>query len=151
MDKAIGIRQLLVDCNNAGIEIKLDGDSILVRGNQERSDLYAQIKDHKDTIVYALSNIPDAVETYYLSRLRKGQRYLQNCMEVIGQQPDNKDMIDKLVNNLIKWQLWDDELRRIDPEYKGCPLEKIGGCDFAYIPIKCQECTHGKKKYWKEQ
>ena len=150
MDKAIAIRQLLVDCNNAGIEIKLDGDSILVRGNQERSDLYAQIRDHKETIIYALSNIPYAVETHYLSRLRKGQKYLQHCMEVIEQQPDNNDMIDKLVSNLIKWQLWDDELRRIYPEYKGCPLEGIGGCEFAYIPIKCQECVREQQKNWTE-
>ena len=145
VDIGISVRHLLLDCRDAGIEIELDGANLQVRGNRQRTDLYDQIKRNKDTIVQAMTCLPDAIETHYLSRLRQGSEWLGECMKRLerldSEQRHNDKLITSLSNNLMKWALIDDEMRRLYPEYRGCPLEHIGGCDFSHIPIKCQECA----------
>lgn len=144
-DIGTSVRYLLLDCRNAGIEIELDGENLQVRGSKQRTDLYDQIKRNKATIVQAMTYLPDAIETHYLSRLRQGSSWLGDCMKHLERLDSEQKVSDKLItslsSNLMKWALIDDEMRRLYPEYRGCPLEDIGGCDFSYIPVKCQECA----------
>ena len=141
VDIGFSIRHMMLECKEAGIEIQLDGSNLRVRGNAEREDLYEKIKINKKTIVQAMTNIPEAVETHYLSRLRKGQEWLKACMLRVEEDEENQKLIDALVEQMLKWSLIDDEMRRLYPEHRGCSLQPIGGCDFAYIPVKCQECA----------
>lgn len=141
MAKDIEVRHLLLDCKYAGIDIELNGSSLQVRGGKNRTDLYSQLKERKSDIVDAMSNLPEAVETYYLSRLRAGQEWMDECMKRIEINSENEKLINALCSYMVKWQVYDDEMRRLYPEYRGCPLEHLGGCNFAYTPVKCQSCV----------
>ena len=143
MDTDVGhkVRWLLLDCKLAGIDVEVDGDNLKVRGSQDRDDLYGQLKEHKDDVVWAMNNVPDAVETHYLSRLRKGREWLYACMERLSKNTDDDKLSNTLVNNIMKWALIDDELRRLYPEFRGCVLEDIGGCDNSYTPVRCNHCA----------
>ena len=145
VDIGFTVRRLLLECKDAGIEIKVQDNKLAARGSKDRTDLYEKIKKNKKTIIEAMTNIPEAVEVAYLSRLRAGQEYLQECMERLEGGWVDKDKerryIERVAELLCKWQLLDDEMRRLFPEYRGCPLVKVGGCDFAIIPVKCQECA----------
>ena len=134
------VRHLLIYCKDAGIDIKLAGDSIQAKGGKERTDLYRQLKEYKSDIVYALSHIPEVVETHYLSRLRAGHEWMSECLKRLKQDRTNERLLDALVDYMMKWSLLDEELRRIYPEYQGCPLEELGGCDLTYAPI-CMHCA----------
>tara|TARA_R100000306_G_C4369595_1_gene139303 strand:- start:516 stop:998 length:483 start_codon:yes stop_codon:yes gene_type:complete len=146
IDIEIDIRHLLLDCKEAGIEIKLDGDNLQVRGNRDRQDLYDDLKKKKADVVYAMSHIPDEVETYYLSRLRKGREWMDYCMVRLEKNLSNKKLADALVQNMIRWATVDEELRRLYPEYRGCPLEGSGGCDYSYAPVRCLHCAEKAKE-----
>ena len=154
MDTSIGqrVRWLLNDCKLAGIDVELDGDHLKVRGSQDRNDLYELLKDHKDDVVYALNNIPDAVETHYLSRLRQGREWLNTCMDRLAKNPSDDKLSETLVNNIMKWALIDDEMRRLYPEFRGCSLSTdryhqyvdvswLPKCDDNYAPIRCDYCA----------
>ena len=146
IDIEIDIRHLLLDCKKAGIEIELDGDNLQVRGNKDRQDLYDDLKKKKADIVYAMSHLPDAVEIHYLSRLRKGREWMDHCMERLQNDLTNKKLADALVQNMIRWATIDEELRRIYPEYRGCPLEESDGCDYSYAPVRCLHCAEKAKE-----
>ena len=148
MDTDIGstVRWILLDCKLAGIEVELDGENLLVRGNQERADLYAHIKDKKDEIVQAMLNLPDAVETHYLSRLRHGREWMDECMKRLDHDINNEKLTQTLVSNLMKWAFIDDEMRRLYPEFRGCSLAVVGGCDRSYAPVRCVYCAEKAKE-----
>jgi len=142
------VRRLLLECIKVGIEIELDGNNLKVRGSSNRADLLTSIKHQKEDIVHAMKNLPDAVETHYLSRLRKGKEWLNECMKRIDtEEPfniENSVLTERLVHNMVRWALLDDELRRIYPEFRGCSLESIGGCDDGselWKIVRCQECA----------
>ena len=139
-DIGYNLRHLLLDCKESGIDIQLKGDNLMVKGSKLREDLYLLIREHKKDIVDAMQHLPDAVETHYLSRLRKGREWMDECMKRLKQDETNTKLSDTLVNNMIKWARIDDELRRLYPEYRGCPLEDMGGCDKSYAPVRCQHC-----------
>ena len=139
-DIGYNLRHLLLDCKESGIDIQLKGDNLMVKGSKLREDLYLLIREHKKDIVNAMQHLPDAVETHYLSRLRHGREWMDECMNRLEKDKTNTKLSDALVNNLIKWARIDDELRRLFPEYRGCPLEDMGGCDKSYAPVKCQHC-----------
>jgi len=142
------VRRLLLECMKVGIEIELDGNNLKVRGSSNRADLLTSIKHQKKDIVHAMQNLPDAVETHYLSRLRKGKEWLNECIKRINTEefsdPDNNALTERLVHNMVRWALLDDELRRIYPEFRGCSLQSIGGCDDGselWKIVRCQECA----------
>jgi len=146
IDIELSIRHLLLDCKEAGIEVELDGENLQVRGNRERTDLYAEIKKHKMIIVQAMTILPDAVETHYLSRLRKGREWMDECMERLEKDLTNDRLSEALIQNMIRWASIDEELRRLYPEYRGCPLEDRGGCDNSYTPVRCVYCAEKAKE-----
>ncbi len=141
------IRHLLLSCREAGIEIRVKGNKLDVRGGKERTDLYMEIKKNKNLIITAINNVPRVVEDQYLSRLRAGADWLSEAtkrLEAEGLMPEKENkLIDALLNNMLKWSLIDDELRRLYPEYNGCPLEPIGTCRRQeYWVVRCRKCEH---------
>jgi len=144
IDIELSIRHLLLDCKEAGIEVELDGENLLVRGNQERTDLYAEIKKHKMIIVQAMTTLPDAVEDYYKPRLQKGRSFILQCIENLKHKPDDSNEKEKLISYLYLWATVDDELRRIYPEFRGCSMVNIGGCD--EVPVRCVYCAEKAKE-----
>ena len=141
------IRHLLLSCREAGIEIRVKGNKLDVRGGKERTDLYMEIKKNKNLIITAINNVPRVVEDQYLSRLRAGADWLSEAtkrLEAEGLMPEKENkLIDALLNNMLKWSLIDDELRRLYPEYNGSPLEPIGTCRRQeYWVVRCRKCEH---------
>tara|TARA_R100000306_G_C4332762_1_gene121102 strand:- start:54 stop:515 length:462 start_codon:yes stop_codon:yes gene_type:complete len=144
-DLEIEIRHLLLDCKTAGIEVELDGDNLLVKGSPERADLYENLKRNKKWIINAMTYLPDAVETYYMSRLEKGRSFIFECVSNLKILPkDNPNRIkeeDKLIRYMYIWSMVDDELRRIYPEFRGCSMVNTGGCDSISQSFKCNFCA----------
>ena len=144
MEHDIELRRFMVSCKDADIEIERKGDKLLVRGGEDRPDLYDGIKQRKQEIIDAMSNVPDAVEEYYKPRLIKGMKYLHECAVRLVHDPDDRPQQNRIVRLLHLWADIDEELRRIYPEYRGCP---IGGCDRFFdddtviIPVRCMHCA----------
>ena len=100
-DIGYNLRHLLLDCKESGIDIQLKGDNLMVKGSKLREDLYLLIREHKKDIVDAMQHLPDAVETHYLSRLRKGREWMDECMKRVKKDETNTKLSDTLVNNMI--------------------------------------------------
>ena len=147
------IRQLLLDCRHVGIEIAVKENTLMVKGSPERPDLYGEIKKRKADIIDAFTNLPEAVEIHYIARLRKGMEWIVTCIDKLENSTSNhavsdsvlaqeKRMEEALINNMMKWALLDQELRRLYPEFTGCPM---GGCENYHVRgsviIRCEECA----------
>ena len=141
------LRRLLLKVREADIQIAVDGDSLLVRGNPDRQDIYDEIRELKPEILYALQNIPDAVYSYYIPRLEKGIRLMEECLTRLKKDPKNEKLHMFLVSCMHKWAMVDEEMRRVFPEFTGCP---VGTCDSS-VAIRCIYCAEELRKLdWKK-
>ena len=134
----IVIRHLLLDCKEAGIDVEVQDEQLVARGAANRTDLYSDLKKHKDTIVDAMVNLHPAIESHYVTRLRRGMELMEECLELLRDNPDNEKVHMGLVKYMCKWAELEEEMRRIYPEYRGCPMD---GCKGNDVPVKCQECA----------
>jgi hypothetical protein len=148
-DIEISLRRFMITAREAGVEIELKGDRLLVRGSPDRTDIYDEIRRRKLEIVEAMSNLPDAVNSYYVPRLQKGIDMLMDCLDRLTINPDDKKLKLFLIEKMCLWVSVDEELRRIYPEFRGCP---IGGCDTSGIPVRCLHCaTSTPLKAWPQR
>jgi len=152
----IVLRRFLLQVKAAGIQIELDGSDLVVtgpgaqsaRGETMWTELVEEIRARKPQIVEAMTNLPEAVETHYVSRLKRGVEWLQECRKMLEKDPTNEKITMAYLDNTCRWGDVDEELRRIYPEYRGCP---VGGCDTTGIPIRCMYCTESAAfKAWPE-
>ena len=147
-DLEIELRHFMLKVRDAGVDIELEDGKLMVRGNPERTDIYDEIRERKGQIVEAMTNLPHAVESYYIPRLEKGIAMLIDCLNRLGRHPEDRKLLDFLAEKIILWATVDEELRRIYPEYRGCP---VGGCDTTGIPVRCMHCTESSPlKTWAE-
>ena len=141
------LRRVLLKAQQADINIEVDGDSLLVRGNPDRQDIYDEIRELKPEILYALQNIPDAVYSYYIPRLEKGIGLMEECLTRLKKDPNNEKLHMFLVSCMHKWAMVDEEMRRVFPEFTGCPVDTCNSS----VPVRCVHCaTELRKLDWKK-
>jgi len=136
-------RRFLLKVRGAGIDIELNGNNLRVRGNPDAVVLYEDIKELKEQIVNAMQNPPDGVDNYYKPRLRKGIEFMQDVLDRLKHDSENEKLHLSLVDKMVLWASIDEEMRRVYPEYRGCPVD---GCDFNGIPVRCVHCASKKVK-----
>ena len=144
MDSSITTKRLLIELEEAGIELRLDGDKLMVKGGDRDTALHRKISQCQDEIVYALQHIPGEVFSYYRPRLLKVIGYMEDTLHRLKGDPENKKLMFQLVNNMALWAQIDDEMRRLYPEFKDCPID---GCT-SKVPVRCVHCA-SKREEWK--
>ena len=143
MDSSITTKRLLIELEQAGIELRLDGDKLMVKGGQQDTALHRKISQCQDEIVYALQHVPGEVMSYYRPRLLKGIRYMEDTLHRLKRDPENKKLMFQLVNNMALWAQIDDEMRRLYPEFKGCPVDSCT----SKVPVRCVYCATDNKEW----
>ena len=147
---------LLRDVRRAGFEVEVHDGALRLSGPKDRSDIVAAVTANKAAIVDALTHPPGAT-LIYEERLRKGADWLSDCWGRVSDRfidlarrpgsvstsEENWARMSKAFSrNLHRWADLDEELRRVYPEYRGCP---IGGCDQRYLsgslPVRCLHCA----------
>ena len=136
-------RRFLMRVRDAGIDIELNGNNLRVRGNPDAVTIYDEIKEYKEQIVHAMQNPPDGVDNYYKPRLMKGIEFMQDILNKLKRDPDNRKLHHSIVDKMFLWAQIDEEMRRVYPEYRGCPVD---GCNFNEIPVRCVYCASNKVK-----
>ena len=131
----IAVTHLLRDARTAGFEVELNDDKLSVTGPRDRSDILSGIREHKTAIIDAIQHPSSAVQ-HYTDRLTSGIAWLETCQEKLDA-AETEAMNDAFVRNLHLWADIDEELRRIIPEFRGCP---IGGCS-EKAPVRCLHCA----------
>ena len=131
----LAVIHLLRDARAAGFTIDLDDDKLAVQGPRDRGDILTDIRAHKAAIIDAIQHPSTAVQ-HYAGRLRSGIAWLEACQEKLDSQ-ETQAMNDAFTRNLHLWGDIDEELRRIIPEFRGCP---IGGCS-EQAPVRCLHCA----------
>ena len=131
----IAVIHLLRDARTAGFQVDLNDDKLSVTGPRDRGDILSGIRDHKTEIIAALQN-PSSAAQHYVDRLASGAAWLEAC-EAKLDAGETEAMVDAFVRNLHLWADLDEELRRIVPEYRGCP---IGGCKET-AAVRCLHCA----------
>lgn len=130
------ITHLLRDAHTAGFQVELADDTgLLVKGPRNREDILSAIRAHKAEVIDALQNPSTAVQ-HYSARLAKGIEWLRTCQERLDQ-AETPAMVEAFARNLHRWADLDEELRRIVPAFRGCPVE---GCD-EDAPVRCLHCA----------
>ena len=136
-------RRFLMRVRDAGIDIELNGNNLRVRGNPDAVAIYDEIKEYKEQIVHAMQNPPDGVDNYYKPRLRKGIEFMQDILNKLKRDPDNRKLHHSIVDKMFLWAQIDEEMRRVYPEYRGCPVD---GGTFNEIPVRWVHCASKKVK-----
>ena len=131
----IAVTHLLRDARTAGFEVELNDDTLSVKGPREWSNILSGIREHKTAIIDAIQHPSSAVQ-HYTDRLTSGIAWLETCQEKLDA-AETEAMNDAFVRNLHLWADIDEELRRIIPEFRGCP---IGGCS-EKAPVRCLHCA----------
>ena len=136
-------RRFLMRVRDAGIDIELNGNNLRVRGNPDAVAIYDEIKEYKEQIVHAMQNPPDGVDNYYKPRLSKGIEFMHDILNKLKRDPDNRKLHHSIVDKMFLGAQIDEEMRRVYPEYRGCPVD---GCNFNEIPVRCVHCASKKVK-----
>ena len=131
----IAVLPLLRAARTAGFSVDLNDDKLSVTGPRDRGDILSGIRDHKTEIIDALQN-PSSAAQHYVDRLVSGAAWLEAC-EAKLDAAETEAMAEAYVRNLHLWADLDEELRRIVPEYRGCP---IGGCK-EKAAVRCLHCA----------
>jgi len=131
----IAVIHLLRDARTAGFRVDVNDDKLSVTGPRDRSDILSGIREHKTAIIDAIQHPSSAVQ-HYTDRLTSGIAWLETCQEKLDA-AETEAMNDAFVRNLHLWADIDEELRRIIPEFRGCP---IGGCS-EKAPVRCLHCA----------
>ena len=121
---------------NAGFAVDLDGEKLRVTGPQARSDILQEIRDNKAEIIEAITHPPAGV-AHYTERMTSGVEWLAVCWDKLLGGANTEAMADAFAANLERWYNLDIELRRVYPEYRGCP---VGGCRTEAI-VSCMHCA----------
>ena len=129
---------------NAGFAVDVDGEKLRVTGPQTRSDILQEIREHKAEIIEAITHPPAGV-SHYTERMTSGVEWLSTCWDKLldgatsggVSYNDGEAMADAFAANLERWYNLDIELRRVYPEYRGCP---VGGCRTEAI-VSCMHCA----------
>ena len=121
---------------NAGFAVDVDGEKLRVTGPQTRSDILDEIREHKAEIIEAITHPPAGV-THYTERMTSGVEWLAVCWDKLLGGANTEAMVDAFAVNLERWYNLDVELRRVYPEYRGCP---VGGCRDEAI-VSCMHCA----------
>jgi|TARA_R100000365_G_C2674841_1_gene22601 hypothetical protein len=74
--------------------------------------------------------------THYTKRLSEGMTWLEQVWEMLKTN-DTLKVSESFDRNLHGWADLEEEMRRIYPEYKDCP---VGGCRKS-MPVKCDTCA----------
>jgi len=121
---------------NAGFAVDLDGEKLRVTGPEARSDILQEIRDNKAEIIEAITHPPAGV-AHYTERMTSGVEWLAVCWDKLLGGANTEAMADAFAVNLERWYNLDIELRRVYPEYRGCP---VGGCRDEAI-VSCMHCA----------
>ena len=121
---------------NAGFAVDLDGEKLRVTGPQARSDILDEIREHKAEIIEAITHPPAGV-SHYTERMASGVEWLSTCWDKLLGGANTEAMADAFAANLERWYNLDIELRRVYPEFRGCP---VGGCRTEAI-VSCMHCA----------
>ena len=121
---------------NAGFAVDVDGQTLRVTGPQARSDILDEIREHKAEIIEAITHPPAGV-SHYTERLTSGVEWLAVCWDKLLGGANTEAMVDAFAVNLERWNNLDIELRRVYPEYRGCP---VGGCRTEAF-VSCMHCA----------
>ena len=121
---------------NAGFAVDVDGQTLRVTGPEARSDILQEIRDNKAEIIEAITHPPAGV-THYTERMTSGVEWLAVCWDKLLGGANTEAMVDAFAVNLERWYNLDVELRRVYPEYRGCP---VGGCRDEAI-VSCMHCA----------
>ena len=121
---------------NAGFAVDVDGEKLRVTGPQTRSDILDEIREHKAEIIEAITHPPAGV-THYTERMTSGVEWLSVCWDKLLVGANNEAMTDAFAVNLDRWYNLDIELRRVYPEFRGCP---VGGCRTEAF-VSCMHCA----------
>jgi len=121
---------------NAGFAVDVDGEKLRVTGPEARSDILDEIREHKAEIIEAITHPPAGV-THYTERMTSGVEWLAVCWDKLLGGTNTEAMVDAFAVNLERWYNLDIELRRVYPEYRGCP---VGGCRDEAI-VSCMHCA----------
>jgi len=132
----LAVVHLLRSARTAGFSIDLDNDMLSVKGPRGRPDILSGIRQYKAEIVEALRHPSSAVD-HYAERLTKGIEWLIACWEKLDEDPHNEKIREAFSRNLSLWDGLEAELRRVIPEFRGCP---IGGCKDE-APVRCDHCA----------
>ena len=121
---------------NAGFAVDVDGQTLRVSGPEARSDILQEIRDNKAEIIEAITHPPAGV-AHYTERMTSGVEWLAVCWDKLLGGANTEAMADAFAVNLERWYNLDVELRRVYPEYRGCP---VGGCRDEAI-VSCMHCA----------
>ena len=121
---------------NAGFAVDVDGEKLRVTGPEARSDILQEIRDNKAEIIEAITHPPAGV-AHYTERMTSGVEWLAVCWDKLLGGANTEAMADAFAVNLERWYNLDVELRRVYPEYRGCP---VGGCRDEAI-VSCMHCA----------
>ena len=121
---------------NAGFAVDVDGEKLRVTGPEARSDILQEIRDNKAEIIEAITHPPAGV-SHYTERMTSGVEWLAVCWDKLLGGANTEAMVDAFAVNLERWYNLDVELRRVYPEYRGCP---VGGCRDEAI-VSCMHCA----------
>ena len=114
----------------------MDGEKLRVTGPQARSDILDEIREHKAEIIEAITHPPAGV-SHYTERMTSGVEWLAVCWDKLLDGANTEAMIDAFAANLERWYNLDIELRRVYPEFRGCP---VGGCEHGAV-VNCVHCA----------
>jgi len=129
---------ILREAQRAGFVIDLaDDDKLKVSGPKDRDDILSELRGHKAEIVAALKQPPTVGVSHYTERLLHGATWLETCWNKVSAEPYDVRLEEALIKNLHRWADLDEELRRVYPEYRGCP---IGRCR-EDAPVRCLHCA----------
>ena len=121
---------------NAGFAVDVDGEKLRETGPQTRSDILDEIREHKAEIIEAITHPPAGV-SHYTERMTSGVEWLSTCWDKLLGGANTEAMADAFAQNLDRWYNLDIELRRVYPEFRGCP---VGGCRTEAI-VSCMHCA----------
>lgn len=131
------IVNILRQARDAGFIVDVtDDDTLTVAGPMNRSDILSELRGHKAEIIAALRHPPAGVD-HYTERLIQGVTWLETCWRRVNDEPYNERLEEAFIKNLHRWADLDEELRRVYPEFRGCP---VGRCSETG-PVRCLHCA----------
>jgi hypothetical protein len=131
----LAVTHLLRGARAAGFSVELNDDKLSVQGPRDRRDILTDIRARKADIIEAIRH-PGPAATHYINRLRNGIAWLDSCRAKLDA-VENQAMSEAFGKNLHLWADLDEELRRVVPEFRGCPID---GCK-EDAPVRCLHCA----------
>lgn len=133
---------LLEEAAGAGLKVRRDGNTLVIRGPRSAERLAKRLLEHKPEVLNLLEHpeLP-AGAVRLLERLRKGIEWLMVTWQRLSEAQDIEErMREHYLRALDTWDGLEAMLRFTYPEYRGCVLGRGQHCP-PQSPISCRACA----------